>query len=73
MAVFPKLSAAMKRKDSNFFRSLGTYSWPSGIRVWKEKYPEDFDGVLNSTSLEWVERNADRVIINQESPVTSAG
>lgn len=42
------LRKRMYLKDAELAASVGSSSWPTAIRMWREKYPEDFAGIRNT-------------------------
>lgn len=51
------IKGRMKKKDAALFDKIEASDWWEAIQIWRNTYPEDFEGVDETTALADVVRN----------------
>ena len=49
------ITNAMQEKDIELYRSIANLGIPSGVDIWRKKYPEDFPDMFKPIAREPVE------------------
>jgi hypothetical protein len=62
---FEELEGRMRLKDASLAAALGALTWASGIRKWREKYPEDFADLKGSDPYYYLHTKAAEYIVLQ--------